>query len=111
MTTSYADLGKARASLGVNQLVEDPDYSYLDDLQTQRKRLHYPCTMTKTSSEFSRLVAPATAYTRGFFNPRTNTTSVPPARNNKDTPYNGNWTIKKLEPSSIPTPAGMRIPK
>lgn len=66
--------------------------------------------MTRTSNEFGRLYAPATTYTKSFDRPRINVNSLP-ARNNKDTPFCGNWTLKRLEPSSIVTPAGARFPK
>lgn len=50
MSITGVDFAKTRASLGVNQMVYDPDHNYLDDLQTQRKRLHYPGNMSKTST-------------------------------------------------------------
>ena len=35
---------------GINRLLDDcEEHNYLCDLQTQRKKLHYPLAMTRTS--------------------------------------------------------------
>ena len=61
-----SDYGRTRASLGANVLVDDPfsktKRNFMDDLQTQRKRLHYPLAMTKTSSDFGKLMVPASSF-------------------------------------------------
>ena len=101
--------------MGINKLVNngDEEHDYMTDLQTQRKRLLYPNTMTRTSNEFGRLVFPGTSYVKKSLmgrNHRTNLSFSKGAYNSKDTPYNGNWSTFKKDPSSIETPAGMRLP-
>ena len=109
-----SDYGRTRVSLGANVLVDDPfsktKRNFMDDLQTQRKRLHYPLAMTKTSSDFGKLMVPASSFAQAQYRPQGNSGSQV-LRNNNETPFNGNWTLKRVEPSSLATPAGMRIPK
>ena len=49
------------ADFGIMSIVRDDNHSYLNDLQTQKKRLYFP-TNADTSKEFSNIVFPATTY-------------------------------------------------
>lgn len=94
---------KPNEMMGVNQLVFNENHNYLDDLQTQKKRLggqsyqHYHKVNTMTSNEFGNLNVPATDFTK--------------YRPLHERPYYGNWTAMQKEEPSNKDPAGQRIPK
>lgn len=100
---------------GVNALVYEENYNYMDDLRTQKKRMFQPVNARSDVSVFGSshgkvstdiLMSPFARNSTLQHSKQTFST----AKNDKFTPMSGNWSNRKSEPSLL-DPAGFRVPR